>query len=191
MERRSGCQRNVQTFGVIYPLRQLRTHANNSAPVVQNDAVTLQAVSALPNDHGDTLIEGVTEGNVGDNTALKEGPWANTLGAVNDLIGDHEVAGLNGLLQTADGGESDDAADSNGAQSSDVGASGHLVRGNLVVGAVAAQERDGDGLVVVLALVVENGDRGGRLTPGGRNVQRSNLGESRELAKASAADNSN
>jgi hypothetical protein len=65
------------------------------------------------------------------------------------------------------------------------------VRGNLVVGAVTAQERDSNGLVVVLAHVVEDGDRGGRLAPGGRNIQRSNLGESRKLAKASSADDSN
>jgi hypothetical protein len=158
---------------------------------VQDDTVTLQAVSAFANNLGDTLIEGVTEGNVGDNTTLEVGPWANTLGAVNDLIGDNKVTGLDSLLETANSGESNDAADTDGAQSSDVGASGHLVRGNLVVGAVTAEERDGNGLVVVLALVVEDSNRGGRLAPGGGDVQRSNLGESRKLAKTSAADDSN
>lgn len=171
--------------------RQLRTHADNGALVVQDDTLTLQAVSAFANDLGDTLIEGIAERNVGDNTTLEVGPWANTLGAVDDLIGDHEVTGLDSLLETANSGESNDAADTNGAQSGDIGASGHLVRGNLVVGAVTAEERDGDGLVVVLALVVEDSDRGGRLAPGGRYVQRSNLSESRKLAKASAADDSN
>lgn len=156
---------------VSYPWRRLHTHANNSAPVVQNDTVTLQAVTALANDLGDTLIKGVAEWNVGDNTTLEVGPWANTLGAVNDLIGDNKVARLDGLLQTANCRESNDAADTNGAQGSNVGASGHLVRGNLVVGAVAAQEGDSNGLVVVLALVVEDGDRGGGLAPGGRDVQ--------------------
>lgn len=157
---------------------------------MQDDTLTLQAVTALPDNLGDTLIEGVTEGNVGDNTTLEVGPWADTLGAVDDLIGNNKVARLDSLLQTANGRESDDATDTNGAQSSDIGASGHLVRGNLVVGAVTAQERDGNGLVVVLALVVEDSDRGGRLAPGGRDVQRSNLGEPRKLAKASAADDS-
>lgn len=170
--------------------RQLRTHADNGALVVQDDTLTLQAVAALPDNLGDTLIEGITEGNVGDNTTLEVGPWANTLGAVNDLIGNHEVAGLDSLLQTANGRESNDAADTDRTQSSNVGAGGNLVRGNLVVEAVTAQERDGDGLVVVLALVVEDSDRGGGLAPGGRDVQRSNLGESRKLAKASAADDS-
>lgn len=158
---------------------------------MQDDTLTLQAVPALPDDLGDTLVEGVTEGNVSDNTALEVSPWTDTLGAVNDLVGDNEVAGLNSLLETANSGESNDAADTNGAKSSDVGAGRHFVRGNLVVGAVTAQERDSNGLVVVLALVVEDGDRGGRLAPGGRNIQRSNLGESRKLAKASAADDSN
>lgn len=176
---------------ISYPWRGLHTHADNSTPVVQDDTVTFQAVTALTNDLGDTLVEGVTEGNVGNNTTLEVGPWADTLGAVNDLIGDNKVARFDGLLQTADGRESNDAADTNGAQGSNVGASGHLVRGNLVVGAVTAQEGDSNGLVIVLALVVEDGDRGGGLAPGGRDVQRSNLGESRELAKASAADDSN
>lgn len=176
---------------ISYPWRRLHTHADNSTPVVQDDTFALQAVTALTDDLGDTLVEGITEGNVGNNTTLEVGPWADTLGTVNDLIGDNKVARLDGLLQTANGRERNDAADTNGTQGSNVGASGHLVRGNLVVGAVTAQEGDSNGLVVVLALVVEDSDRGGGFAPRGRDVQQSNLGESRELAKASAADDSN
>jgi hypothetical protein len=50
---------------------------------------------------------------------------------------------------------------------------------DLVVGAVAAQERDGNGLVIVLTLVVQDGDGGGGFTPGSRDRQGSNLGEAR------------
>jgi hypothetical protein len=157
----------------------LHTHADNGAPIVQDNTVALQAVTALADNLGDTLIEGVTKGNVGDNTTLEVGPRPNTLGAVNDLVGDNKVTRLNLLLKTADGGEGDDAANTDRAQSGDVGTSRDLVGCDLVVGAVAAQERDGNGLVIVLTLVVQDGDGGGGFTPGSRDRQGSNLGEAR------------
>lgn len=137
---------------------------------MQDNAITLKAVSALAHHLGDALIEGVTEGDVGDNAALEESPRAHALGAVNDLVRDDKVTGLDFLLQTADGGESNDAADANGAQGGDVGASGNLMRSDLVVQAVAAQEGDGDNLVVVLTLVVQNGDGRGRSAPRGCDI---------------------
>lgn len=155
---------------------------------MQDDAITLKAVSALAHHLGDALIEGVTEGDVSDNATLEESPRAHALGAVNDLVRDNKVAGLDLLLQTADGGESNDAADANGAQGGDIGASGNLMRGDLVVQAVAAQEGDGDNLVVVLTLVVQNGDGRGRGAPGGCDIQRSHLGEAWQLAQTGAAD---
>jgi hypothetical protein len=133
---------------------------------VQDNTVTLKAVSALANHLGDTLIEGVTEGNVSDNTTLEESPWTNTLSAVNDLVRNDKIAGLDLLLETANSGESNDATDTNGAQSGDVGAGGNLMGSDLVVGAVAAQEGDGDDLAIVLALVVQDGDGRGGVAPG-------------------------
>jgi len=146
---------------------------------VQDNAVTLQAVSAFPDDPGDTFIEGVTKGNVGNHTALEVGPRPDTLGAVNDLVGDDKVTGLDGLLEAAHGGECDDAADTDGAQSGDVGTGRDLVRGDLVVQAVTAQERDGNGLAIVLALVMQDGNRGGGFTPGSGDGQGSDLSEAR------------
>lgn len=158
---------------------------------MQDDTVTLQAVSAFADDLGDTLIEGVAEGNVGNHTTLEVGPWPHALSTVNDLVGDDEVAGLDLLLQTADSGESNDATDTDRAQSGDVGTGRNLVGSDLVVSTVAAQESDSDNLVIVLAVVVEDGDGRGGFAPGSRDGQRSNLGESRELTQTSATDNGN
>lgn len=155
---------------------------------MQDNTVALQAVSALADNLGDTFIEGVTEGNVSDHPALEVGPRPHTLGAVDDLVGDDKVTGLNFLLETADGGEGDDAADTDGAQSSNIGTSGDLVRGDLVVRAVTAQEGDSNGLVIVPALVVQDGDGGGGFTPGSRDRQGGNLSKARQLTEPSAAD---
>lgn len=134
---------------------------------MESHTVTLQAVSALADNLGDTLVEGITEGNVRNHAALEVGPWPHTLGTVNDLVGDDKVTGLDSLLETADSGESNNATDADGAESSDVGAGRDLVRSDLVVGAMAAQERNSDKLVIVLAVVVEDSDRRRRLAPGG------------------------
>lgn len=134
---------------------------------MQNNTVTLQAVSAFADDLSDTLIEGVAERNVCNGTTLKVGPWPHTLSTVNDLVGYNKVAGLDLLLQTADGGESNDATDTDGAQSGDVGTSRNLVGGDLVVGSVTAQESNSDNLIIVLAVVVEDSDGGGGFAPGG------------------------
>lgn len=121
---------------------------------MQNDSIALQAMSAFTDNLGNTLIEGVAEGNVCNNAALEVGPWSETLGAVDDLIRDDEIAGLDLLLQTANGGESNDASDTDRAQSGNVRAGRNLVGSELVVQAVSAQESNGDGLVIVLAVVV-------------------------------------
>jgi hypothetical protein len=167
------------------------THADNGATVVQNDTVTLQAVSALAHDLGDALIEGVAEGNVCNRTTFEVSPWSHTLGTVNNLVGDNKVTGLDFLLQTADGGESNDAANTDGAQSGDVGTGRNLMRSNLMVGAVAAQESNRDNLVIVLAVVVQDGDGRGGFAPGSGDGQGSNLSESRELTQTSATDDGN
>lgn len=157
---------------------------------MQDDTITLEAVSALAHHLGDTLIEWVTEGDVSDNTALEESPRAHALGTINHLVGDDKVTGLNLLLETADGGESNDAADTDRAQRGDVGTGGNLMGSDLVVQAVAAQEGDGDNLVVVLTLMVQNSDGRGRNAPGSCDIQRSHLSEAGQLAQTGAADDS-
>ena len=155
---------------------------------MQDHTLTLQAVSTGPNHLGDTLIEGVSERNVGNDASLEEGERTDSLGAIDDLVGDNEIARLDLLLQAADGGESDDGTDTDGAQGSDVSASRDLVGGDLVVQAVTAQESHGNGLLVVGALVVQDGDGGGRVAPGSRDVQRGHLGEAGKLTQASTAN---
>lgn len=167
----------------------LHTHADQGTAVVQHHTLTLQAVSTGPHDLGDTLVEGVTEGNVSDHAALEEGEGTDTLGAIDDLVGNDEIAGLDLLLQATDGGEGNDGANTDGAQSSNVGAGGNLVGSDLVVQTVTAQEGDGDRLVVVGALVVQDGDGGGGGAPRSRDVQRRNLSEAGELTQTGTTNN--
>ena len=155
---------------------------------MQNDAVALQTVSALPHDLGDTLIEGIGEGDVGDHAALKVGPWPEALGAVDDLVGDDKVARLDFLPETTNSREGNNAPHTNRAQSSNVRAGRDLMRSELVVQAVAAQEGNGDSLIIVLAVVVQDGDGRRGLAPGSRDGQRGDLGESWKLAQSSAAN---
>lgn len=158
---------------------------------MENNAITFQAVSTLTHNLGNTLIEGVTKGDMSNYTAFKVCPRPHTLGTVNDLVRDNKVPRLDGLLKTADSGEGNDTPNTDRAQGGNVGTGRDLMRGNLVVRAMSAEECDGNGLVVVLALVVQDGDRRGRFTPGGRNGERGNLSETRKLTEASATDDSN
>lgn len=141
----------------------MRTHADKSAAVMQRHALSLQAVSASPNHLGNALVKGITEGDVADDATLEEREGPDTLGAVNDLVRDDEIAGLDLLLQATDSRESDDGADTDGAKGGNVSARGHLMRGDLVVSSVAAKERNSDGLV--LDSVVQDGYRGGGGAP--------------------------
>lgn len=162
--------------------KALLTHADDGSLIVEHDAVALHVRGALLHDLSQALIEGVREADVADDATLEEGEGADALGAVDDLVRDDEVHGLDLLLQGADGGEGDDAADADGAQGGDVGAGGHLVRRELVVQAVAGEEGDGH------AGVLEDHDRGGRLAPGRRRVQGGDGRVTLQLAEAGAAD---
>lgn len=155
---------------------------------MEDNAFTLQTVSTGSHHLGDTLVERVAKRHVADDTPLEERERSDTLGAINDLIRDHKVAGLDLLLQATDGGEGNDGADANGAERGNVGAGRNLMRGNLVMQAMATQESDCDGLVVMAALVVQDGDRRGRLSPGGRDVERGDLREPRKLPETSSTD---
>jgi hypothetical protein len=158
------------------------THAHNGALFVQDDAVALHGAGARLDDVGEAGVKGVRKADVADEPALEEGKGAHALCAVNDLVGDDKVHGLDLLLQRADGGKGDDAADADGAQGGNVGAGGHLVRGKLVVAAVAGEERDGD------AVVREDGDGGRGRAPGRRGRELGDGLEARERAEAGAAD---
>jgi hypothetical protein len=179
-------QRLATNVLALYLTKCKRTHADERAAVVQHDPLALQTMSASPYDLRNALIERIAKRNVPNNASLEECKRSDALGAVNDLVRDDEVAGLDLLLQAADGGEGDDGADADGAEGGDVGAGGDLVRRDLVVCAVAAEEGDRDGLLAVL--VVQDRDRGRRRAPGRRDVQRGDLGEAGEFAEAGAAD---
>ena len=175
-------------LGASGELRAL--HADNSALVVQAHAVALQAVAALAHDLGNSLVKGVREADVADHAALEEGEGADALGAVDDLVGDDEVAGLDGFLQRANGAESDDGADTQATQSGDVGAGGDLVGCDLVVQTVARQEGDGDGLAVGGGVVQDGDGRGGSAPWSGR-VERGDGGEAWEGLQTGATDHGN
>lgn len=131
------------------------------------------------------LVEGIGKSNVTHDTTLKEGEWPDALGAIDDLVGDHKVHGLNLLLQGAHGREGNDASDAEVAESSDVGLVGNFMRRKLMVQAVAGEEGNVD------AVVGEDGDgRGGR-SPRGDGVDDSNGLVAVELGKAGATDDGN
>lgn len=140
---------------------------------------------ASPHNLRDLLIERVRKTDVSDNPALEESERTNALGAIDDLVWDHEVAGLDLLLQRADGREGNDAADAEGAESGDVGAVRDFVGGEGVVGAVAGEEGDGG------VLVGEDRDGGGRCAPGSGDVQGGDGGVPFEPLEASSADDGN
>lgn len=123
---------------------KIRTHDHNGALVVEHDSVTRHGVGAGLDDGGDLCIKGIGEADVADEAAVEKCKRAHALCAVDGLVGQHKVHGLDVLLQAADGSEGDDAADADAAKGGHVGTAGHLVGRQLVVQAVARQERHGD-----------------------------------------------
>lgn len=113
------------------------TNTDSGSLGVQHHAIALHALGAFPDDLCDLVVVRVGEGDVADEAVLEEGEGPVALGAVNDLVRDHEVLWPHLLLQRTDGGEADDATHTQGAQGSDVGARGNLVGRDLVVLAVA------------------------------------------------------
>ena len=63
-------------------------------------------------------------------------------GAVDELVGDHEVGGLVLFLERADGGDGEDALDAELLEGVDVGAEVQLRGQNAVAAAVAGEEGD-------------------------------------------------
>lgn len=172
---------------------ELRTlHADDSALVVQAHAIALEAVAALAHDLGDALVEGVGETDVADHATLEEGEGTDALGAVNDLVGDDKVTGLDLLLQRAYGAEGDNGADTEATESGDVGAGGNLMGSDLVVKTMAGDEGDGDGLAVGRGRgVVEDGDGRGGSAPGSGELEGGDGSEAREGLEAGATDHRN
>jgi hypothetical protein len=149
---------------------------------MENNSITLHMLGTCLDYLGKTRIEWIGKANVSNDTALEEGKGADTLCAVNGLVGYHEVHWLNLLLQRADGGKGNDAAHANVAQGSNVGSVGDFVGSELVVHAVASEEGD------IGALVGEDLDRRRGRAPRGLGVEDGHGLEALELGEAGAAN---
>ena len=106
------------------------------------------------------LVERIREPDVPDDPSLEERPRPDALGPIDDLVRHQKIPRPDFLLQAADGGESDDGADAEGAEGGDVGARGDLVGRELVVQAVAGEEGDGRRVAGCWGGVVQDGDWG-------------------------------
>lgn len=160
-------------------------HADDGSLVVEHDAVAFHGRGTLLDDLREARVEGVRETDVADYAALVEGEGPDALGAVDDLVGNDKVHGLDLLAQGADGREGDDGAHADGAKGGDVGARGNLVGGKLVVETVAGEEGDG------VAVVLEDHEGGGGRAPRGDGVEGGDGDVAVELGEAGAADDGN
>jgi hypothetical protein len=158
---------------------------------MQHDTISLQTVSARAHNLCYVLIERITEWHMAHNPSFKERKWANTLGAINNLIRHHKIPRLNNFLQTTHSRERNYGPDTDTSQSCNVGAVGYLMRRDLVVSAVTAEECDGHVFAGDAALVMDDCDGGGGLAPGSLDVERGDLGEAGEVLEAGSADDRN
>lgn len=78
---------------------------------MQHHPVTLQRMPTGTHDLGDTLIERIAKGNMGDDAALEEGKGPHALRAIDDLVRHDEIPRLDLLLQGAHGREGDHRPD--------------------------------------------------------------------------------
>ncbi|KAI6753238.1 hypothetical protein HG531_005407 [Fusarium graminearum] len=92
---------------------QVLTHNNDSALIVQYDAIALHMSCASLDNVGKTCIKGISEPNVSNYTALEEGERSDTLCAIDGLVRKHKVHRLDLLLQRTDGGESNNGSNAN------------------------------------------------------------------------------
>lgn len=150
-------------LGASAELRSL--HADDGALVVQRNAIALQAVTTLAHKLGQLDVKGVAKPNVANHALLEVCEGADALGAVDDLVGDYEVARADLLLQRANGGEGDDGAHAEVTQRRDVGLVLHLVGRKLVGETVAREEGDGHILAGRGRGVVQDANGRGRLAP--------------------------
>lgn len=100
----------------------------------------LDHATLVPNHLLKDCGEGVGKHGMGDQTVLKEGRGADTLGAVNDLRGEDKVTGLEFLTEGSDGREGNDGFNTEGLEGRNVGTCGDLGGGQVVATAVAGQE---------------------------------------------------
>lgn len=158
---------------------------------MQPHPIALETVATTSHHIADLLVKGVGKWDMQHKPVFEEGMWPDALGAIDGLIGDHEVAGLDLLREGACGGEGNDAAHADVAEGSDVGARRHLRRVELVMGAVAREEGDRDRVARRGRRVFEDGDRRRRRSPRCRDGEDCCKAEIREVVETCAAYHAN
>lgn len=149
---------------------------------MENDTVALEVLRTSLDNLGQAGVEWVREADVADDTALEERERPYALCAVDDLVGEDKVHGLDLLPQRPDGREGDHAADADVPEGGNVGPVGHLVGRELVVQPMAGEERDVD------AVVGEDVDGRRGLAPRRDGVENGDGLVALELGKAGASD---
>lgn len=156
---------------------------------MEDHTITLQTVSAGPNNLCNILIEGIPEWHVRHNALLEESERTHAFCSVDDLIRHDKVPRLDMFLQTTNCRERDDGPNTDFAECCDIGSRRNLMRRELMVKAVSAQESHRNILASHRALVVQNGDGRRGLAPGSVNLKRRNFGEAWKFPQARSANN--
>ena len=146
-------------------------HTNDRPLIMQNDTLPLQRMATLPYQRRDAFIKRVSKRDVANDSIFKEREWPDPLGAVDDGIRDHKVAGFDFLTETAHSAEGDDGAHADGAEGGDVGAGGYLMRGVLVVDSMPGEEGDWDWFACAGGGMFQDDDWGGGFAPWGCDVE--------------------
>lgn len=169
--------------------REGRTfHANHSFPSVQDDVPGLLKDFFHSGSHESIklLTEWFTEHGVYNQTfSPKEGVLSDTLGPVDDLIGDDEMTRGNILSQRTDRREGNDSFTTDVLQGGDICSARNLAGGDGVMGTVTGNEsNEGAGW--------ERGDiyRGGRLAPRSLDMDGFDKGEVVKVVETTATDTS-
>lgn len=123
-------------------------HADDGASLMEDHAVTLHGSGAFLDDAGEPGVERVGEPDVADYAALEEGEGTDAFGAVDDLVGNDEIHGLDLFAEGTHGGEGDDGAYADEAEGGDVGSGRDFMGRELMIDAVAGEEGDGDTIVL-------------------------------------------
>lgn len=116
------------------------THDNNSTLLVKDDTLTLHTMRALLDYLSQLVVEGVRESHMTYKAALEKGERTDTLGPVDDLVGNDKIHWLDLLPERADGREGNDAAHTNVPKRGNAGTRRDFVRRKLVVMAMASEE---------------------------------------------------
>src|SRR5580704_235488 len=133
-------------------------------------------------EHGGELrANGLVEGDVGDNAVTEEGGFA-ALGAVEELIGDQELAGLEIFPEGAHGAHGNDALHAEEFHGVNVGAEVEFGGKNAMAASMAREKRD--------ALPFQSAeDEGvGGIAEGSFEADFAGVGQARHGVKAAPAD---